>query len=88
MNTDKVREAWISIPTEKERRAQSPPGTRIGSYDYGFVPAMGRLLATHNRIAPAFTGLFREVMHNSEFLSRQECEMIAAVTAAAQDCHY
>ena len=88
MTIGKAREAWIRIPKEEERRAQSPPGTRIGNYDFGFVPAMGRLLATHDRIGSAFSALIKEVMHNSEFLSRQECEMIAAISAAAQDCHY
>ena len=88
MTVGKVSEAWVRIPTEEERRAQFPPGTRIGNYDFGFVPAMGRLLATHDRIGPAFAALSKEVMHNSESLSRQECEMIAAVSAAAQDCHY
>ena len=87
MNNEQVREAWVRIPTEEELRAQSPPGTRI-TVDYGFVPAMARLIATHDRIGTAFTGLSREVMHNSEFLSRQECEMIAAISSAAQDCHY
>ena len=88
MTVRNVREAWIGIPTEEERRAQFPPGARVGNYDFGFVAAMGRLLASHDRIGPAFSALFKEVMHNSEFLSRQECEMVAAVTAAAQDCHY
>ena len=88
MSTEQVREAWVRIPTEEEMRAQSAPGTRTASDDYGFVPAMARLLATHDRIGTAFTGLSREVMHNSEFLSQQECEMIAAISSAAQDCHY
>ena len=88
MTVDKASEAWIRIPTEEERRAQFPSGTRLGNYDFGFVPAMGRLLAAHDRIGPAFSALIKEIMHNSEFLSRQECETVAAVTAAAQDCHY
>ena len=88
MTFDKASEAWVRIPTEEERRAQFPPGTRIGNYDFGFVPAMGRLLAAHDRIGPVFSALIKEIMHNSAFLSRQECEMVAGVTAAAQDCHY
>ena len=88
MAVESAREAWISIPTEEERRAQYPPGTKVGNYDFGFIPAMGRLLATHDRIGPAFLALSKEVMHSSEVLSRQECEMVAAVTAAAQGCHY
>ena len=88
MTVGNVREAWIRIDTEEQRRAQFPPGARIGNYDFGFVAAMGRLLSLHDRIGPAFSDLIKEVMHKSEFLSRQECEMVAAVTAAAQDCHY
>ena len=88
MSTEQVPEAWVRIPTEEEIRAQFASGTRTVSEDYGFIPAMARLIATHDRIGPAFTGLSREVMHNTEFISQQECEMIAAVSSAAQDCHY
>jgi hypothetical protein len=83
-----AREAWISIPSEAEIRAQMPPG-RTYPYDFGFLPAMGRLLRTHQRIGGAFLKLFSEIMWTPEScLSRQEREMIAAVAAAAQDCHY
>jgi hypothetical protein len=82
------REAWVSIPSEAELRAQMPPG-RTYPYDFGFLPAMGRLLRTHPRIGPAFLKLFSEIMWTPEsFLTRQEREMIAGVAAAAQDCHY
>ena len=80
-------EAWVSIPTEEERRAQLPPGPASG-YDFGFLPAMGRLLAAHTSIGPLFGALFRQLMFEPGHLERQEREMIAAVAAAAQDCHY
>jgi len=83
-----VREAWITIPSEAEIRAKMPPG-RVYPYDFGFLPAMGRLLRTHPRIGGAFLKLFGEIMWTPEScLSRGEREMIAAVAAAAQDCHY
>ena len=81
-------EAWVAIPDEAERRAQMPPGTRAGGYDYGFLPAMGRLLSVHEEIGPAFSNLFRAVMFGPGILRRQEREMVAAVAASAQDCHY
>ncbi|MBI3302651.1 MAG: carboxymuconolactone decarboxylase family protein [Deltaproteobacteria bacterium] len=82
------REAWVSIPSEAELRAQMPPGRKY-PYDFGFLPAMGRLLRTHERIGGAFSKLFSEIMWTPEgLLSRREREMIAAVAAAAQDCHY
>lgn len=82
------REAWVTIPTEAELRAQLPPG-RAYPYDFGFLPAMGRLLRTHGRIGKAFMQLFSEIMWAPEgALSRQEREMIAGVAAAAQDCYY
>lgn len=82
------REAWVTIPTEADVRAQLPPGATY-PYDFGFLPAMGRLIRTHPRIAQAWVKLFGEIMWSPEsVLSRQEREMIAAVAAAAQDCHY
>jgi alkylhydroperoxidase/carboxymuconolactone decarboxylase family protein YurZ len=83
-----VREAWVAIPSEAELRARMPPG-RVYPYDFGFLPAMGRLLRTHPRIGGAFLKLMNEIMWTSEgHLSRREREMIAAVASAAQDCHY
>jgi len=80
-------EAWVTIPTEDERRAQLPPGPAAG-YDFGFLPAMGRLLAAHPTIGPLFGALFRQLMFEPGYLERPEREMVAAVAAAAQDCHY
>ena len=39
---EKIREAWVSIPTEEELRASLPPGARAGNYDFGYLPAMGQ----------------------------------------------
>jgi len=88
MNESSVREAWVSIPSEEERRAQLPPDVPASSYDFGFIPAMARLLAAHDKIGGAFGTLFRQIMVEPGHLSRQEREMVAAVAAAAQDCYY
>jgi alkylhydroperoxidase/carboxymuconolactone decarboxylase family protein YurZ len=88
MNKSNVREAWVRILSEEERRAQLPPGTPASAYDFGFIPAMARLQAAHDKIGPALGALFRQIMFEPGHLSRQEREMVAAVAAAAQDCHY
>ncbi len=80
-----VPDAWVSIPSEADTRA------RLGSghpYDFGFVPAMARLVGAHGRIGPFFSGLFAQIMFAPGALTRREREMVAAVAAAAQDCHY
>ena len=83
-----LSEAWVSIPTEAERRAQIPQGVPASGYDFGFLPAMGRLLSAHKVIGPVFGKLFWTVMFEPGHLDRQEREMVAAVAAVAQDCHY
>ena len=80
-------EAWVTILSEEERRAQMPPGPASG-YDFGFLPAMGRLLAAHVSVGPLFGALFRQLMFEPGHLDRQEREMVAALAAAAQDCNY
>jgi len=85
--TDTPREAWVAIPTSEQTYAQLQLGTKP-SYDFGFLPAMGRLVRTHPQIGPAMLQLFKEIMFAPGALTRAEREMIAAVTAAAQDCHY
>ena len=87
MSTQSVPEAWIRIPTEEEFRAKAPPGAKR-AYEFGFIPAMGRLLATHDTIGPAFGNLYMQIMFAPGHLSRAEREMVAGVAAAAQDCHY
>jgi alkylhydroperoxidase/carboxymuconolactone decarboxylase family protein YurZ len=76
-------EAWVAIAP----RRTVPRGQGRG-YDLGFIPAMGRLIAAHPGIAPEFGALFQKVMFGPGELARAEREMVAAVAAAAQDCHY
>jgi alkylhydroperoxidase/carboxymuconolactone decarboxylase family protein YurZ len=85
--TVSAREAWVAIPTSEQAYAWLQPGTKP-SYDFGFLPAMGRLVRTHPQIGPAMLQLFGQIMFAPGALTRAEREMIAAVTAAAQDCHY
>ena len=87
MTAQTVPEAWVQIPTEEEMRANTLPGG-AGLYQFGFIPAMGRLLAAHDQIATAFGNLYMQIMFAPGHLSRKEREMVAGVTASAQDCHY
>ena len=80
--------AWIDIAGEEDVRALFPEGADIG-YDFGFLPAMTRLVVTHPRIGMLFGMMFSEIMFSPEgVLSRAEREMVAGVAAAAQDCFY
>ncbi len=83
MPEHEVREAWVSIAPDS-----GPPSPAPGRYSFEFRPAMGRLLDAHDRIGPAFSGLYSEIMRGAGHLTRQERETVAAVAAAAQDCHY
>ena len=80
-------DAWIELPSDAKMRALRDAGMKP-LYNFGFIGAMGRLLAAHPRIGPAFMELFRQVMLEPGALDRQEREMLAAVSAVAQDCHY
>ena len=85
MDDCNVADAWVAMLSEAEVRA------RLGSrplYDFGFVPAMTRLIMAHDRIAPLFGALFFQIMFAPGSLDRREREMVAAVASAAQDCHY
>jgi len=86
MSTDHSPEAWIALPSPSERKA----GARGDDpYNFGFIPAMSGLLATHKTIGPRFLALYAEIMFSpAAALSRAEREMVAAVAAAAQDCAY
>lgn len=82
-------EAWIQLPTEDEFRARSdgkphPYETYLG----GVVARMARLISAHPRIGPAFRQLSAELLFGPGAMTRAEREMVAAVTAAAQDCFY
>jgi hypothetical protein len=79
--------AWVELPTEAAIRRLMTPG-HPNPYDFGFLPAMSRLLLAHDKIGPPFRTLFRRIMFEAGALNRREREMVAAVTAAAQDCHY
>lgn len=85
--TQQVRQAWIALPSDEAVRAMLPADRRH-PYDFGFVAGMTRLVRAHPRIGPALGALFAQVMFAPGFLERREREMIAAVTAAAQDCTY
>lgn len=86
MSESKVPDAWVEMPGEEAIRAVMPAGAH--PYDFGFVTGMQRLIMSHPRIAPFFGMLFRQIMFEPGVLSRREKEMVAAVAAAAQDCHY
>ncbi len=85
MASEKTPTAWVELPSEAEVRAVMPPGS---PYDFGFLPAMARLLMAHEQLGPVFGALFGQIMFAPGSLSRRERELIAAVTSAAQDCHY
>ena len=81
-------DAWVQLPSQEQMRALIPPGAKL-PYDFGFFPAMARLVMAHGRIGAAFGQLFAQIMFSPEGkLSRAEREMVAAVAAAGQDCHY
>ena len=79
------RDAWVEMPPEEVIRGFMPPNH---PYDFGFMPAMSRLIAAHPQITPVFGALFAQIMFAPGALTRTEREMVAAIAAAAQDCHY
>ena len=80
-----VPEAWVEL-ADAETAQQLLAGH---PYDFGFMPAMSRLVLAHLRIAAAFGPLFHEIMFSPDgVLTRDEREMVAAVASAAQDCFY
>jgi len=80
-----VAQAWVTMPGEEQVRAYMGEGH---PYDFGFLPAMARLITAHPSIGAHFGMLFRQIMFEPGAMSRDEREMVAAVAAAAQDCHY
>jgi len=83
-----IPDAWVQIPTQEQMRALIPSDRKF-PYDFGFVPGMVRLVMAHGRIGAFFGQLFAQIMFAPEgHLDRREREMVAAVAAAAQDCHY
>ena len=73
-----VPDAWVELPE------QDPNGFRY----HGVQTNMGRLIFAHPRIGAQFGALFLEIMFADGALEYEERELIAAVTAAAQDCVY
>ena len=78
-------DAWVALPGEDDVRAAMPADM---PYDFGFLPAMARLVMAHEQYGPFFGALFGRIMFGPGSLSRRERELIAAVASAAQDCHY
>lgn len=76
--------AWVELPAEEVLRA----GDRRYAYDFGSIPHMARLIEAHPGIGARFGALYYEIMFAPGHLDRQERELVAAVAAAAQDCHY
>jgi hypothetical protein len=72
------------------QKGQADTGRKpaVRPYEYGFVGEMSVLMNAHPRIGSALAELFMQVMFAPGALTRPEREMVAAVTAAAQDCHY
>ncbi|MDO8433016.1 MAG: carboxymuconolactone decarboxylase family protein [Candidatus Binatus sp.] len=85
MPSKSTPEAWVKLPDPEQMgaaRGDDHP------YNFGYIPAMGRLIAAHPRIGPAFGMMFATVMFAPGALTRAERELVAAVAASAQDCHY
>ena len=83
--TESVPDAWVAMPDEVSLRAQMPGEN---PYDFGFLPAMARLIFAHPAIGRALGLTFVTIMFGPGALTRREREMVAGVTAAAQDCFY
>ena len=76
-------EAWVK--SMWSIRGGRPAGS---PYDFGFLPAMARLIMAHPRLGLAFGQLFGQIMFAPGALERRERELVAAVAASAQDCFY
>lgn len=89
MNEYEIPEAWVTLPSEAEVRAAlggTPHPYEV--YTGGVVPRMSRLIMAHDVIGKAYVGLSKAIMFSPGALTRAEREMLAAVTASAQDCYY
>lgn len=80
-----MNEAWIDLPDENSVRDELPQDI---PYDFGFLPAMTRLMYAHPYLGPSLSHHFGRVMFGPGELDRREREMVAAVASAAQDCFY
>jgi hypothetical protein len=70
-------DAWIELPP-----------ANAGLRYHGVDTNMSRLIAAHPRIGERFGALFLETMFGEGVLAYEERELVAGVTAAAQDCVY
>ena len=86
MKASTSEQAWVKLPEPATIRLAAE--RRNHPYDFGYAAGMSRLIIAHSRIAPAFGALYASIMFAPSALSRPEREMVAAVAAAAQDCHY
>ena len=80
-----VRRAFEWLQNTSAAEGRKPV---VRPYEYGFVGEMSVLMNAHPLIGPALAELFMQVMFAPGALTRAEREMVAAVAAAAQDCHY
>lgn len=85
-----VPEAWVTLPTSEEIVERlGPPESWPDSFPpLEQFPHMGRLIMVHDRIGPRAVALFLTMMTEPEAVSRQEAELLAGISAAAQDCTY
>ncbi len=84
-----TNEAWVDLSHVGDLYSALRTSDRRHPYDFGFMPAMARLIAAHGRIGAAFSALFSQIMFSPDGkLTRREREMVAAVAASAQDCMY
>ena len=79
---DTPPDAWVDLPDRELLRELGVP-----TY-HGLIANMARLVTAHPRVAPHFSALFGAVMRSPGVLEVREREMVAAVSAAAQDCFY
>lgn len=88
-DTTETKDAWVElIPADELARAMAANPQSRSLYDFGFVANMARLMRTHPGIAATWGRHFLAVMDEGGALTRAEKEMVAAVSSAAQDCHY
>jgi len=80
-----TRDAWVDLPSEQSLGWTAENG---GGYEFAFLPAMGRLIMAHPVVGQAFVQLLSTLMFGPGQLTRRERELVASVSAAAQDCFY
>ncbi|MGB2694579.1 MAG: carboxymuconolactone decarboxylase family protein [Dehalococcoidia bacterium] len=89
MADEQIPEAWVQMPDRDEFLARVRQLGEGHPYDFGFFPAMARLIMAHGRLGPPLAQLFGQIMFAPEgHLDRRERELVAAVASAGQDCHY